>query len=209
MFIGLVSLAESEISLYSTIHVAHAVLAMHAQWVTVKFGVSDFPAFLRGQKWGPWRGEDDHGATVWLGDPLLRWTLADIVQPSWINNTYSILKRFLTLARREIGLLALGQCSVLGWSTNDFDSITSQTGMMKGGRDDLDSIAQQCAPCLRALMLRATTSSENAADALMLSLVNMADSLRKMGAEVDPENLFGKFFVAVKSRKDTQDEGAT
>jgi hypothetical protein len=209
MFIGLVSLAESTISLYPTIHVNHAVLAMHAQWVTVKFGVSDIPAFFRGQKWSPWKGEDNHGATVWLGDPLLSWTLADIVQTNWINNTYSTLKRFLTLARREIGLLALGQCSVLDWSTNDSDSITSQSGMMKGRPDDLDSIARQCAPCLHALMLRAMTSSDNAANALMMSLVTMADSLRKMGADVDPENLFGKFFFAVQSRNDSEDEGAT
>jgi hypothetical protein len=33
MFIGLVSLADSKISLYPTIHVNHAVLAMHAEWV--------------------------------------------------------------------------------------------------------------------------------------------------------------------------------
>ena len=89
----------------------------------------------------------------------------------------------------------------------DSDSITSESGMMKGGPDDLDSIAQQCAPCLHALMLRALTSNHNAANALMLSLVTMADSLRNMGAEVDPENLFGKFFVAVQSR--SEDEGAT
>lgn len=209
MFIGLVSLDKSEISLYPTIHVNHAVLAMHAKWVTVKFGVSKQPAFLRGQKWGPWKGEDSHGATVWLGDPLLRWTLANIAQTTWINTTFSTLKRFLTLARREIGLLALGQCSVLDWSTNDTDSITSQSGMMKGGPDDLGSIAQQCAPCLHALMTRAMASSDSAANALMLSLVTLAASLRKMGAEVDPDNLLGKFFVALQSRDDSEDEVAT
>lgn len=209
MFIGLVSLAKSEISLYPTIHVNHAVLALHAKSVTVKFGVSEIPAFLRGQKWGPWKGEDNHGATVWLGDPLLRWTLPNIVQANWINNTYSTLKRFLLLARREIGLLVLGQSSVLDWSTNDSSSITSQSGLMKGGADDLGSIARQCAPCLHALMLRALTSNDNAAHALMLSLVTMADSMRKMGAEVDPENLFGKFFVAVQSRGVSEDKDAT
>jgi len=43
----------------------------------------------------------------------------------------------------------------------------------------------------------------------MLSLVIMADSLRKLGAEVDPENLFGKFFVAAQSRNGSVDEGVT
>lgn len=205
MFIGLVSLAKSELSLYPTIHVNHAVLALHAERVTVRFGVSDVPALLKGHKRSPWKGEDNHGATVWLGEPLLKWTLADIVQVSWVNNTYSILKRFLPLARREIGLLTLGQCSVLNWSTNNVDSITSQVGIMKGGRADLNTVAQQCVPCLRALMLRAMSSSENAANELMLSLVTLAESLRKMGAEVDPDNLFGRVFATVTSRIDSED----
>jgi hypothetical protein len=38
------------------------------------------------------------------------------VKENWINNTYSTLKRFLALARREIELFRLGQCSVLDWS---------------------------------------------------------------------------------------------
>ena len=109
MFVGLVSLAESTIALYPTIHVNHAVLALHAEWVRVKFGVSDLPPFLMGQKWMAWKGEDNHGATVWLGEPLLRWTLDDIVHKEWINQTYGTLKRFLILARREIGLLGLGR----------------------------------------------------------------------------------------------------
>jgi hypothetical protein len=205
MFIGLVSLADSKISLYPTIHVNHAVLAMHAEWVTVRFGVSDVPALLRGQKWSPWRGEENHGATVWLGEPLLRWTLGDIVQEHWITNTYTTLKRFLALARHEIQLLALRQCSVLDWSTNDRASIASQSGMMKGGPDDLGSIAQQCAPCLHALMLRAMTSDDSAGNSLMLSLLTMAASLREMGAEVDPEDLFGKFFFALQARNRPED----
>jgi len=126
------------------------------------------------------------------------------VQANWINNTYSTLKRFLTLARREIQLLALGQCSVLDWSTNDSESITSEGGIMKGNPDDLDSIAQQCAPCLRALMLHAMTSHDNAGNALMMSLVTMAASLREMGAEVDPENPFDKSFFALPSRSESE-----
>lgn len=206
MFIGLVSLAESRISLYPTIHVNHAVLSLNSKWVTVRFGISDIPAFFDGHKWSPWKGEEKHGATVWLGEPLLRWTLGDIVQKNWINDTYATLKRFLTLARRETQLLALGQYSVLNWSTNDSNSITSQNGMMKGGPNDLGSIAQQCAPCLHALMLRAMTSDDNAGNTLLSSLVTMAASLREMGAEVDPENLFGKFFFALQSRKKPEDE---
>lgn len=209
MFIGLVSLDESSISLYPTIHVNHAVLALHAEWVSVRFGVSDIPPFLAGQKWGPWKGEEKSGARVWLGDPLLKWTLGDIADTTWINNTYGVLKRFLTLARREIELLSLGQCSVLEWSTNDTGSITSRTGMMKGGAEDLNAIAQRCAPYLHALMLIAMTSNEESADSFMISLVTMAASIREMGAEVDPDDFFGKLFVALHTRHKQMDSEST
>ncbi len=208
MFIGLVSLANSEISLYPTIHVNHAVLALHAKWVTIRFGISDIPAFFMGHKWTPWKGEVNDGATVWLGEPLLKWNVADITQRSWVIKTYSILKRFLTLARREIGLLGLGQCSVLDWSTNDYDSIAAQAGMMMGGRGDLESIAQQCAPYLHAIMLRAVTTCDSSANELLLSLITIADSLRKMGTEVDPENLFGRFFAAIQPRSSSETDAA-
>lgn len=201
MFIGLVSLKESSISLYPTIHVNHAVLIMHAEWVTVRFGISTIPPLLHWHKWSPWKGEEDGGATVWLGEPLLVWRLSEITQPDWIRNTYTVFKRFLTLARREIALLTLGQCSLLNWSTNDANSVTSQSGIMKGVRDELCSIAQQCGPYLHALMLHAMNSSSETADSLMLSLGTAIDSLRKMGADVDPDNLFEKLFSILERRK--------
>ena len=209
MFIGLVSLPESTISLYPTIYINHAVLSLHAEWVNVRFGRTTIPSLLKGQEWAAWKAEGRDGATVWLGDPLLKWTLGDIVQKNWMNDSYNAMKRFLTLARREIDLLSLGQFSVLGWSTNDANSITSQTGMMKGGIDDLDSIAERCAPCLHALMLRAMAADNDSGNALMVSLVAMASSLRDMGAEVDPHDLFGKFFFAIAARNENATGDAT
>lgn len=210
MFIGLVSLAESEICLYPTIHVNHAVLALHAEWVNVRFGISDIPPIFTGQKWTSWKGEENNGATVWLGEPILRWTLDNIVDKDWAAQSYGNLKRFLTLARRELELLTLGQCSVLDWSTNEPDSITSQSGMMKGRADDLDSVAKRCAPCLRALMLHALLSHDDSANSLMISLLTLAASLREMGVEVDPDDMFGKFFFALHAREnDEESEDST
>lgn len=209
VFIGLVSLSESTISLYPTIHVNHAVLALHAEWVRVKFGTSNLPAFLKGQKWMAWKGEEKNGATVWLGEPLLKWSLDEIVDKDWVNRTYATLKRFLILARREIGLLELGQCSILDWSTNDSDSIAAQTGIMKGGPDEIDSIARQSAPFLRALMVRAMSCNDNSSNALMASLVGMAASLREMGTEIDPDDLFGKVCSSIFLRDNNERQDAT
>jgi hypothetical protein len=106
-------------------------LSLHAKKVTIRFGASELLPFFRGQKWGPWKGAADEGATVWPGAPLLQWTLSDLVDQEWATRTYKTLKRFIAVARRELELLSFGHCSVLDWSTNDAASITSQSGMMK------------------------------------------------------------------------------
>ena len=203
MFIGLVSLANSQISLYPTLFVNHAVLALHARKVTVRFGASDLPPFFAGQKWAAWKGESDHGATVWLGEPLLRWTLSDLVDQDWAKRTYDTLKLFLAVAHREIELLSFGQCSVLEWSTNDASSIKSQSGMMKGHPDDLESLADRCAPCFHAIMLSAMSMPDDSGNSLMISLITLAATLRNIGVEIDPDNLFGKFFFALQNQSDT------
>ena len=86
MFIGLVSLDKSQISLYSTLFVNHAVLSLHAKKVAIRFGSSNLAPFFRGQKWLPWQSEADDRATVWLGAPVLQWTLSDLREPR-LGNT--------------------------------------------------------------------------------------------------------------------------
>lgn len=197
MFIGLISRPESRISLYPTLFINQAVMALHAEKVTVRFGCSDLPPFLLGQKWLPWRGESDNGVIVWLGEPLLQWTLSDLIDSNWAKRTYENLKRFLAIARREIQLLSFGQCSVLEWSTNNANSIQSKSGLAKGNPNELENLAERCAPCLHALMMCAMSTRDESGDSLMASLLTIVAALRKMGAEIDPENLFGKFFFAL------------
>jgi hypothetical protein len=205
LFIGLVSLAASQISLYPTLFVNHAVLSLHAKNATIRFGASQLPPFFHGQKWGPWKDEAHEGATVWLGAPLLQWTLSDLVDHDWKARTYETLKRFIGVARRELELLSFGQCSVLDWSTNDTKTITSQLGMMKGHPNDFASLAGRCAPCLHALMLQAWSMPADSGNSLMLSLLKLAAALRDSSVEIDPENLFGKLFFALQKQPNKDD----
>jgi hypothetical protein len=199
MFIGLVSLAESQIRLYLTIFVNHAVFALHARRVTVRFGPSNLPPFLAGQEWSAWKGESDHGATVWLGDPLLEWKLNDLVDGDWAMQTYEILKFFLALARRELDLLTFGQSSMLSWSTNELSSIKSTTGMMKGHADDLKSLAERCVPALHAILFHAINMHKgDEQHKLTVRLLALASALRDIGVEIDPDNFFGKIYFALR-----------
>ncbi len=198
MFIGLVSLDSAQISLYPTLFVNHAVLSLHARRATVRFGASDLPPFFAGQEWSAWTGEPDDGATVWLGEPLLQWTLDDLVDQEWAERTYNTLKSFLAVAQREIELLSFGQCSVLSWSTNDSSSIKTQSGAMKGHPDDLKSLADRCTPSLNAIMLHAMSMRDDPGQRVMVSLIALAATLKDVGVEIDPDNLFGKFFFALQ-----------
>jgi hypothetical protein len=200
MFIGLVSLAEGQISLYPTLFVNHAVFSLNAESVTVRFGRSALSPFLRGQEWSPWVGKPDHGAIVWLGEPILQWTLADLSDDAWGTRAYEILKKFLVVAQREIELLSFGQCSVLGWKTNDIESIRSQSGLMKSHPCELRSLADRSAPCRHSIMLHASSMRDESGQPLMVSLLALVVALRNIGADIDPENLFGKHFVALKCR---------
>jgi len=88
MFIGLVSLHRSQVSLYSTLFVNHAVLSLHAKKVAIRFGRSNLAPVFRGQKWLPWQSEADDEATVWLGAPVLQWTLSDLRDREWPIRAY-------------------------------------------------------------------------------------------------------------------------
>lgn len=199
MFIGRVSLADARISLYSTLFVNQAVLALHATKVTMRFGISGLPGFQRGEKWGPWAGESGTDkATVWLGEPVLQWTLGDLADKDWSARTYRTFKRFLMFARREHELLSFNHTSVLNWSTNDADSIVSQSGFAKGSPGDLSELAERCAPGLNLLMLQAWSMRNESGNTLMLALVNLAAALRNCGVTIDPSHMFEKSFVPVR-----------
>jgi hypothetical protein len=199
MFIGHVSLARSEISLYPTLHVNQAVLSLNAKKVSIHFGASELPPFYRGQEWAPWGGDEDWGARVWLGPPILTWTLSELPDHNWATRSYETLKRFLVVARRELELLSFGQSSVLAWATNETGSIRSHTGIAKSDPNDLPELLQRSAPALRALIFQASSIPGEPGDSLMIPLLTLAAEFKKRGVEIDPDDFFGKCFFALKS----------
>jgi hypothetical protein len=191
MFIGIVSRKDARISLYPTLHANHAVLALQAEQITMLFCKSEGPY--------PWAGGPGNSATVWLGPPLLSWTLTEMDDAPWLETAYDILRRFLGIARREYQLLSLGQCSELTWSTNDKDSIrSSRLRMMQGHPDNFHGVADQCMPGLNALLLHAMTMPEERGTPLMISLFGVVASLRDLGVDIDASTgALTKMFVAL------------
>jgi hypothetical protein len=200
MFIGRVSLEQSRLSLYPALNVNAAVLALHAKQITIHFGKSNLTAFFAGTDWSAWCGGPDDSATVWLGEPLLEWTLGDLTDAGRLGSAYEILKCFLGMARREHELLSLGQYSNIVWTTNNQASIRSASMMMKGHSGDLPSVAQDCKACLHALFIRGLSMPEQSGTALVNSLVGLAAALRDLGVDIDQESLFARFFLALHSR---------
>lgn len=207
MFIGIVSLADSTISLYPTIFVNQAVLSLHARKVTVRFGTSDIEPGFVGQKYLAWRSNGEDDATVWLGDPLMRWSVTDIGDHQWTKSAYEMLKSFLAILQHELVLLSFGQFSIINWSTNDSTSIRTNYGMMKQN-EEIQSVAERCMPSLHALSLQASSMRSDCGMSLLVSLVDMAAALRKVGVEIDQNNFFVKhlqFWILHRESDGTQD----
>jgi hypothetical protein len=55
---------------------------------------------------------------------------------------------------------------------------------------------------LHAIMLQALSMRSESGNRLMASLLALASALRDSGVEIDPDNLFGKFFFALKKGPD-------
>ncbi|MEX2093829.1 MAG: hypothetical protein WD971_14180 [Pirellulales bacterium] len=203
MFIGRVSLIRSEIALYPTIFANQAIWSLHAADIRIRFGNSDLPPMLREQLRSPWTISGER-PTVWLGEPLMRWTAAELVDRNWCNGAYRMLKRFIPKVQRELALLSLGQSSVIEWSTNDADSIRVKRGMMKGHPSDLQSTIDQCEPSLYALMLKGLTLPDSTGEPILHCLEGLINELRKLDVSIDVDNLVKMLHFAVKKRAETK-----
>ena len=194
-FIGRVSLAHAKISLYPTFSIHHATKAMHATRAVIHFGSSTIPPMLAGHTTSPWcgRGPDEPDTVdVWLGEPLLEWTLAQLCDKDYLVSAYRTLKRFLEIARRELHLLSLNQMSCISWTTNDADSITSSFMMGAGSNKELQSVVQQSMPALQALLIYTTGMADDRRQMVLGPLLMLVAALKEVGATIETEDLFFK-----------------
>lgn len=202
LFIGLVSLAESQISLYSTLYVYPAVLAMSAESATLYLSPSTLPSVIDGYECQPWVGEDNNEVRVWLGEPVVKWTLKDIGDQSWRKVTYENLKQFISLARYERDLHSLGQSAAVSWRTNDAASLTSKFAMAKGlGSEGIQAQVDKCLPHLRALMMQCAFPSDETEQNLLSYILGTIGALREIGANVDSARDIEKLGYVVLSNK--------
>jgi hypothetical protein len=200
-FIASVSLSGGRISLYPTFFIHHAAKALHATRAVVHFGNSTIPPMLAGHTTSPWSGRDSEPSTadVWLGEPLLEWTLTELGDKDYLDLAYRVLKRFLEIARREIHLLSLNQASFIGWRTNDADSIKSSFMMGKGRAIDLQSVVEQSMPALQGLLMYGVGMANDRRDMVLGPLIGLVAALKEMGATIETEDLFfkmGRHFLA-------------
>lgn len=195
MFIGVVSRKDVRISLYPTLYANQAVLALHAEQIKLRFCKSESPY--------PFAGGPENSATVWLGPPLLSWTLAEMDDATWLASAYDILKRFLGIASREYKLLSFDQFSKLVWSTNDKDSIQASFGMMKGHPDNFQTVADDCMPGLKALLLHATAMPQECVK-LGICLLGVVEALRELGVDIDASTIVLAKCVALRSSQTSE-----
>lgn len=188
MFLALVSLPDARISLYTTVFINQAIASLHPKALTIRFGPSSVSGVFRDQRWAPWTNGGDDETTVWLGPPIIEWSLKDIVDAQWAESAYQSLKLFIGVLRDELVKIACGECSVLKWTTNDATSFRSCPGMIKGNPKAFASLALQSAPYMKAMMLHVSSSRDRAGVSVLQALLVLMDALRDFGVDVDPDN---------------------
>ena len=171
----------------------------------MRFGESDVRGLLHGSATMPWYGGPDHSVTVWLGEPLIEWTINSLAEPAWSREAYALLKPFLQAVRRGYDFLSFGQLLHVEWSKNDPRSIRSSWMGAKGHPGNLQRLAEQCAPGVQALLLHASLLPEPAGGAVTAALFQLAAALRSVGADVDPDDLIGTMFKPLRELRPDDD----
>lgn len=192
MFIGLVSLQESTIAIYPTWAVNQAVFAMHAESATIHFKPSGIPEFFRGVP-TLWRGKAGNAVDVYLDSPLLQWSVTDLTRPGWGAEAYRVLKRYSEEHRRAANALMFGESRAILWDTNDPDSIRSAFTMSKGPPDDMAAVAERLRPAVQSLLMRTFSMKDDEKPHVIVSLIVLAEGLRKIGLDIDPERYISRF----------------
>jgi hypothetical protein len=186
IFIGRVSMTDSSISLYSTIHVRQALFSWSATRAVLH--VESPPV----QQQSPWRGAGEDRVDVWLGDPVAEWTAKEIGDCVTDSKVYPVLKRFLEIERQTSEFLRFGQISNVSWRTNDADSMASELALIKGSTGDFVALLERCRPALQSLLLNIPMREADDERRLAVPLVALVAGLRQLGALDDPDGVLDK-----------------
>lgn len=178
--LGMVSIEDGRIDLYPTIAANQAVVSFHA--TTVEFRVGTAPHGY------PWEGVSGTGhAIVWLGTPIMSWTIRDVASPEWRISQYPLLSQLIHTLKRERRLIALGQISQVTWRTNDADSLRHEFVMRKGNPQQVSAMAESCVPHLHALLFSASSATDESQRNLCLATLTLLLAIQECGVSVDSD----------------------
>jgi hypothetical protein len=182
MFIGHVSLQNSKIELYSTVHALRAAVSIAPARLELR---------LCENKKVPEYVYDNVGSygnvIVWLGPPVLTYSLSDLGDELKRLSYYSIMRRFLTVAHLQHELFQLRQASHLRWKTNDAESISCLGWGVVSMDGQLMEIAAKLDPPLKALILEGVFKLGR--EPLLEAARALATELKKLGCNMESGNM--------------------
>lgn len=190
LFLGCVSLESSSIELHPLLRINQAAFALHATELKVLCEASP-----HGHHWD--KKAESAVATVWLGKPLMRWSLSDLKDKEWCNTSYKVMKRFLAFEKVERKLIAIGKVSRVEWETNEPGSIESRDLFSLGSFDRLKLIANDVVPNITQMLYCGVCLPADSRQRFMDRVVAVLSELQELGAEVGDLSDIVRLYMAV------------
>lgn len=187
MFFGSVSEDLRTLTLFSGLKATQVALTNDLKQLELRFGNSDSEHFDIDCA--------ERSGSIDLGSPVLRWTLADMRDPAWRLGTYTILKKFLNVARHLTLRARFGEFVSARWETGCLESIiVSEASSVSDDR--LKEAATAMEPILKAMMLN-TAMQEclgRSGHQIRESIFQLVNALRDAGSDIDENERLRAFF---------------
>lgn len=173
-FIGSVDLARAELSLYTMQHVWHEAAAN--KYTSLK-------VYLDHKKNLPCDVDCGH---VYLGPPVLKWTIADLAKREMLAEKYAAMKPHVAAAYKSIRYRSIGTTTTWRWETGEAPSPTGTSfSHRKQDNQTLRAALREMELPLQALGSDAIHRKDQDDLATVLALVALS---RKHGINPDPQD---------------------
>lgn len=185
-FVGIISEPPQSISLYTSHSASSALLENDYESITLHWETEDHPPFRQGHR------------DVNLGAPVLRWSVAESGDPSFVDRAYAVMKPWVTVERRNIITRRARIIEGLRWETNE-PPIHNGTGIFSDsvGEQNLQNILEEMTPYLNCWLSDCLAKDRIEDTKFLITVRNL---MRERGVDPDYRNTWDAYVRIMEER---------
>lgn len=176
LFICSVELANAHISLYTTHRLFQVLLEEPHESVNLHLDlINDINV-------------DSTVRSVYLGPPVLSWSLPKQVDIAFLENVYYVMAQHIRILRQDIALCELKQTPLIQWETNELPVCNEGTFMLIGPSDaNTSNSFKAMVPALKLFVVDNVIKEKKYGS--LSTVISFFDMMRRYEVEPDPNNL--------------------